>query len=287
MTKTGPLVIPILELRKWRDRGTSLVVQWLRLHTPNAGGLDSIFGYILRWQRIPGEGNGYPVQYFCSPVFLPGESHGQKSLVGYSPWGYGHNWVGHTEGLLLTFRPFNHQISWTPRDQDTDLSDSQWLQSTNVWTGLPNVFSHFRFFVTPCTVARQDPLSMGFSRQNYWCGLPFPPPGDLPYLGIQPESPVSSSLQEDSWPAESQGKAKSLYEHAWTPSLKLPQFCCSGRHCFGKDPWCSPYLLQVIIHPSFSQFCLLAQHPPRGKHSSQVKDIRTRNFTRVKEQYIS
>ena len=37
---------------------------------------------------------------------------------------------------------------------------------------------------TSCTVACQDPLSMGFSRQEYWSGLPCPPPGDLPDLGI-------------------------------------------------------------------------------------------------------
>ena len=48
-------------------------------------------------------------------------------------------------------------------------------------------------FVTPWTVARQDPLSMGFSRQEYWSGLPFPPPGDLPYPGIKPTAPVAVS----------------------------------------------------------------------------------------------
>ena len=45
---------------------------------------------------------------------------------------------------------------------------------------------------------------------------------------------------------------KCLHEYACTFSLKLPQSCCWRRHCFGKDPWCSPYLLQVI-KPSFSQ----------------------------------
>ena len=43
---------------------------------------------------------------------------------------------------------------------------------------------------TSCTVARQAPLSMGFSRQEYWSGLPFPPPEDLSDLGIEPGSPV-------------------------------------------------------------------------------------------------
>ena len=55
-------------------------------------------------------------------------------------------------------------------------------------------FSHVQFFVTPRTVARQAPLSMGFSRQEYWSRLLCPPPGDLPNPGIEPKSPV---LQAD------------------------------------------------------------------------------------------
>ena len=50
-------------------------------------------------------------------------------------------------------------------------------------------------FVTPWTVAQQAPLSMGFCRQEYWSGLPFPPPGNLPNPGIETESPVSPALQ--------------------------------------------------------------------------------------------
>ena len=42
----------------------------------------------------------------------------------------------------------------------------------------------------PWTVAYQAPLSMGFSRQEYWSGLPCPPPGDLPDPGVEPESPA-------------------------------------------------------------------------------------------------
>ena len=49
-------------------------------------------------------------------------------------------------------------------------------------------FSRVQLCVTPWTVARQAPLSMGFSRQEYWSGLPFPPPGDLPDPGIEPAS---------------------------------------------------------------------------------------------------
>ena len=60
-------------------------------------------------------------------------------------------------------------------------------------------FSHVQLFVTLWTVAHQLPLSMGFSRQGYWSGLPFPSPEDLPNPGIKPESPA---LQVDSLPSE-------------------------------------------------------------------------------------
>ena len=50
--------------------------------------------------------------------------------------------------------------------------------------------SHVRLFVNPWTVALQAPLSMEFSRQGYWSGLPFPSPGDIPDPGIKPGSPA-------------------------------------------------------------------------------------------------
>ena len=62
------------------------------------------------------------------------------------------------------------------------------------------VFSHVQLFATPWTVAHQVPLSMGFSRQEYWSGLPFPTPGDLPDPGMEPTSLVSPALAGDSLP---------------------------------------------------------------------------------------
>ena len=58
-------------------------------------------------------------------------------------------------------------------------------------------FSHVQLF---WTVALKSPLFMGFSRQEYWNGLPFPSPGDLPYSGIKSLSPASPALQADSLP---------------------------------------------------------------------------------------
>ena len=54
--------------------------------------------------------------------------------------------------------------------------------------------SHVLLIAIPWTVACQAPLSMEFSRQEHWSGLPFPPPGDLPNPGIEPMSHVSPAL---------------------------------------------------------------------------------------------
>ena len=68
--------------------------------------------------------------------------------------------------------------------------------------------SRVRLFATPWTVAYQAPQSMEFSRQEYWSGLPFPSPGDLPNPGIEPGSPV---LQADALPSEPPGKPKGSF----------------------------------------------------------------------------
>ena len=68
--------------------------------------------------------------------------------------------------------------------------------------------SHFWLFVTLWTVARQVPLFTGFSRQEYWSGLPCPSPGDLPHPGIEHMSPVYPALQADFLPAEPSGQPK-------------------------------------------------------------------------------
>ena len=72
--------------------------------------------------------------------------------------------------------------------------------------------SPVRLFVTPWTVAHQAPSSKGFSRQEYWSGLPFPSPGDLPNPGIEPRSP---SLQADALTSEPPGKPKRYMRPTW------------------------------------------------------------------------
>ena len=88
--------------------------------------------------------------------------------------------------------------------------------------------SYILLFATPWTVARLAPLSMGFPRQEYWSGLPFPSPGDLPDPGIEPESPP---LQVGSLLLSRQGSPRKL--------ATLPQVFGGERGgCgLGQDLW--------------------------------------------------
>ena len=111
--------------------------------------------------------------------------------------------------------------------------------------------SRVRLLATPWTVAYQAPLSMGFSRQECWNGLPFPSPGDLPDPGIEPGS---RALQTDPLPSEPPGKppGKSLVDvfdgipfhspgaRLWQSSsshVSLSSFSGSaGSFCFAINP---------------------------------------------------
>ena len=85
------------------------------------------------------------------------------------------------------------------------------------------------------TVAHQAPLSMGFSRQEYWSGLPFPPPGDLPDPEIEPTSPASPALAWGFFTTETLGKPRSrnseLYSEfvvCWTDWFQIGKGVCQG-----------------------------------------------------------
>ena len=94
-----------------------------------------------------------------TPVFLSGKSHGQRSLAAYSPWC--HKESDTTEPL----NNINHKV---------------FLISLQIpWVMLLLLLSHFsrvRLLATPWTAAYQTPPSMGFSRQEYWSGVPLPSP---------------------------------------------------------------------------------------------------------------
>ena len=75
---------------------------------------------------------------------------------------------------------------------------------------MPSHWSHVWLFATLWTIAHQAPLSMGFSKQEYWSELPFPSPGHLPDPGIAPESPAAPALQADSLSLNHQGSPLAL-----------------------------------------------------------------------------
>ena len=103
-------------------------------------------------------------------------------------------WPGHFTGFLV----LSLQQGWTK----PTLLRSASLSLEHVCC----VFSHVQLFAVPWTVAHKAPLSMRLSRQEYWTGLPFPSPGDLPDWGIQPTAAVSSALAGRLFTTEPPGK---------------------------------------------------------------------------------
>ena len=93
------------------------------------------------------------------------------------------------------------------------------------------LLSRVELFVTPWTVAYQAPPSMGFSRQEYWNGLPFPSPADLPDSGIEPGFPA---LEADALTSEPPGKH--------LKGIKLLQIFSSSGQTLGRQVLISSFL---------------------------------------------
>ena len=94
--------------------------------------------------------------------------------------------------------------------------------------------SHVWLFATLRTIACQAPLSMAFSKQEYWSGLPCPPPGNLPGPGIEPLSPAAPAWQVDSLSLSCQGSPYPVSSHSSFPSP--PSSCQSliySLHLYG------------------------------------------------------
>ena len=94
--------------------------------------------------------------------------------------------------------PNSHPSPLPPSTHDFAMSLPPRIQLWPHWhVCVLSHFGHVQLFATPWTVARQTPLSMGFSRQGYWSGLPYPSPKDLPDPDIEAPSPTG---QGDKWP---------------------------------------------------------------------------------------
>ena len=100
-----------------------------------------------------------------------------------------------------------HASSGLPLIQKRVPSPNKPLSSERQCVKKVKSLSRVLLFATPWTVAYHAPLSMGFSRQEYWSGLPFPSPEDFPDSRIKPESPT---LQADALPSELPGKSASM-----------------------------------------------------------------------------
>ena len=91
----------------------------------------------------------------------------------------------------------------------------------DMWFYMLNCFSRVWFFGIPWAVAHQAPLSMGFSRQEHWSGLPFPSPGTLPNPGIKPASLRAPALAGEfsttraTWVADESGRSELCIPSVW------------------------------------------------------------------------
>ena len=156
-------------------RKSSLLAQWQRI-CPQCRRCKRCRFYLSWARRIPWRRKWQP-----TPGLLPGKLHRQRRLVGYSPWG--HKESGTTERLSKHINQ-----SWICSERKKVMS-----------------FSHVWLFETPWAVACLALPTMGFSRQEYLNGLPFPSPGVFPFPGIEPGS---ATPQADCLLSEPPGKPK-------------------------------------------------------------------------------
>ena len=154
----------------------------------NAGDL----GLIPGSGKFPGEGNGNPLQYSC--LENPMDGGAWCRLLSMGSQRVGHDWATSLSPLGILRRgaltmPDDsgpHQ-GWL---SDVFLADFLCDSLKHLkWSEVKSL-SRGRLFATPWTVAYYAPLSMELSRQQYWNGLPFPSPGDLPNPGIESGSPA-------------------------------------------------------------------------------------------------
>ena len=115
-------------------------------------------------------------------------------------------WKGERRAREINWRRNAIRVVWQEKigsvlwEPNKGRKDSLTLEKVKVRV---TSLSRVRLFATPWTVVYQAPPSVGFSRQEYWSGLPFPSPGDLPNPGIEPRS---STLLADSLTSEPPGK---------------------------------------------------------------------------------
>ena len=192
-----------------------------------------------------------------TPVFLPGESHGRRSLVGCSP-------LGRTEsdtteatwrqwprkhfyetdlGTATLYQRGQKAMCWLPDDHCFKTSptsgysylETKWkFEFRYLFQGIDVCawwLSHVWLFATPWTVACQAPLSIGFSRREYWSGLPFPSTGVLLDPGIEPTSPalIGRHILTTVPPGKPSGERQQSFKSCLGRTLSLCVFGWGGN----------------------------------------------------------
>ena len=138
---------------------------------------------------FPGRKNPWRRKWQLTPVFLHGKSHGQRRLVGYSPWSWKrakHNLVtaaADAKSLQSCPTLCDPRGGSPPGSPVPGILQARTLERVAIsfsnagkWKLKVKSLSRVQLLVTPWTAAYQAPLSMGFSRQEYWSGLPLPSP---------------------------------------------------------------------------------------------------------------
>ena len=118
-------------------------------------------------------------------------------------------------------------------------------------------FGCVQLFATPGTVARQAPLSVGFSRRECWSGLPFPSPGDLPQPGIEPASLTSPAL------------ASGFFTTSATCLVTTVTWCRNHWGCV-----CTPWALRIPASPSIpGSYWSWGMRPRKIKRAASLEAI--------------
>ena len=130
------------------------------------------------------------------------------------------------------------------REHGTELIRSEVSESERKKEKKVKSLSRVQLFATSWTVAYQASPSMGFSRQEYWSGLPFPSPGDLPNPGIEPRSPA---LEEDALTSEPPGKLRvvpiliykpGVLQECLSPQERMQPLKAGTRICYVTNTPC-------------------------------------------------
>ena len=133
--------------------------------------------------------------------------------------------------------------------------------------------SRVLLFATPWTAAYQAPPSIGFSRQEYWSGLPFPSPGGLPNPGIEPRSPT---LQADALTSEPPGKKMYIHDAATWKRIQFHmnlEKLCPGSWGQGK-----PGLMRLTLRwNTFSRTITSFKTCQCQSHNSRKEELQMRS----------